>query len=161
MEGGMILNLMSRGLEGITFYHIPTYRKQLQEETGLDLTNRGEGSYLAAVESPMINSCMVLTLYNVNTSSPTFNYMNGHRWTAMTAERVPVCASKIKSGILELPVQMKRLTATFVNTDKGVQTFRLGRVELSVSIPGSTHCGQNPDVYSLLHFAKKYMIRVQ
>lgn len=161
MEGGLFLNLMSLGLEGITFYHIPTYRNQLQEETGLDLSARGEGSYLAAVESPMINSCMVLTLYNVNTNATTFNYMNGHRWTAMTAERVPVCASKIKSGTLELPIQMKRLAAEFVSTDKGVQTFRLGRVELAVSIPGSTHCGQNPDVYSLLHFARKYMVRVK
>ena len=79
----------------------------------------------------------------------------------MTAERVPVCASKIKSGTLELPIQMKRLAAEFISTDKGVQNYRLGRVNIAVSIPGSTHCGQNPDVYSLLHFARKYMVRVQ
>ncbi len=157
---GMFLNLMSLGLEDIMFYHIPTYRKQLSDETGLDLASRGDGTYLAAVESPMINSCMVITLYDVNSSAPTFTYVRGHRWTAMTVERVPLCASKIKSGLLNLPVQLKKLTATFVNTDRGVQTYRLGSVEISVSIPGSTHCGANPDVYALLHFARKYMIRV-
>lgn len=163
MSEELVTSSLENLLDGVTFYNTQTYPNQLYEQTGMDVSQQPSGTYVGAVRNHRLAGVSLIMLFGVynmpNTFQPSMSSGQLTPWSRLCVRPTTSNAESILSNkTLSYDETLKNVEATFANTERGMQHYIVGNLNIFVKVRGHNHSGFRANLHGLLHHSDQIVI---